>query len=198
MIGIGGTVIIATLILFVSLIKCIEIKSAYYPVVLSEQIERNSILAIDYELPYEGKINPDNPLWYVKVVRDRVRYSFTFNSLKKAKLNLLFADKRLGSSLKLFKSNKPDLGFSTLAKSEKYLDKASKKKGGDYDYYRSLALSSLKHREIIEFDILPLTPEDLRPKVIKTSNISKETYKIARDMMLSNGWNPPENIFELK
>jgi len=167
--GISTTILTAFIILLVSLLKCVTPNYAYSPMVLSEKAVDNSQLDVDYDLPYQGKILPDNPLWYVKVLRDKVWLVITFNSSKKAELNLLFADKRLSSSLELFKKNKPDLGLSVLTKSGKYLEKSAGLMGDDKDFLKKLSLSSLKHREIIEEEILSLTPEDLRPKVIKTS-----------------------------
>ena len=63
---------------------------------------------------------------------------------------------------------------------------------------KKLALASLKHREVIETQILQLSPEDIAPQVNKINDFSKETYKKARDLMYSKGQIPPENIFELK
>ena len=180
------------------MLRSVSPKYAYSPMVLSEKDINENKPTIDYVLAYQGKILPDNPLWYIKVVRDKVWLTFTFNPIKKAELNLLFADKRLNASLELFKKNKPDLGLSVLTKSRKYMESAGKDMGDNKDFYNKLALSSLKHREVIEQEILPLTPEDLRPKVIKVEDYSKLTYEKVKDNMLSIGLVPPDNIFETK
>ncbi|MEK7536762.1 MAG: DUF5667 domain-containing protein [Patescibacteria group bacterium] len=197
--GATATIIIALLILSVSILKSASIKYAYSPMVLSEKVDSQSVhKPIDYLLAYPGKIHPDNPLWYLKVVRDKTWYLFTFNSSKKSELNLLFADKRLNSARELFNRNKPDLGFSTLTKSSKYLEKAIPKDTDDAVYLNKLATAALKHREVVEDEILPIAPEDLRPNVIIISNYSKETYKKVRDLMLSKGLVPPEDAFNVK
>src|SRR5437773_910009 len=67
---------------------------------------------IDYTLPYPGSIAPDNFLWPAKVLRDKVWVQFSLSSEKKAQTLLLIADKRLASSLSLFKENKPELAAS--------------------------------------------------------------------------------------
>jgi len=205
------TLVIAFAILSVSVLKSATTKNAYSPtnyvytpIVLSERttsekVDSESIdRSVDYLLAYPGKINPDNPLWYLKVIRDKAWYTFTFNLQKKIELNLLFADKRLSSSLILLKNNKPDLGVVTLTKAEKYLEKAVPSDASDGEYLKKLAIASLKHRQVIETEILPITPEDLRPEVIRMSNYSYETYKKVRDLMLSKGLIPPENVFDLK
>ncbi|WKZ25435.1 MAG: DUF5667 domain-containing protein [bacterium] len=192
------TIIVAFTILSASFFKTVSIKYAYTPLVLSENTEQKNTeddLSVDYVLAYPGKINPDNPLWYLKALRDRIWVVTTFDQNKKSDLYLLFADKRLVSATMLFQDNKPDLGLVTLTKAEKYLEKASKTVSYT-DSYEKLALASLKHREIIERQILPLTPEDLRPQAIKTIDYSKEVYKVMSVNLLTIGLNPPQNPFE--
>ncbi|HLD92063.1 MAG TPA: DUF5667 domain-containing protein [Patescibacteria group bacterium] len=196
--GISTTILIAFAILLISVFRSASPKFAYSPIVLSERTTVEKSTSIDYALAYQGKILPDNPFWYLKVLRDKTWLAITFNNAKKAEINLLFADKRLGSSLELFKNNKPDLGLSTLTKSGKYLESAELIMGDDKDFYRKIAIASLKHVEVIENEILPLSPEDIKPEVIKVRNHSKETYTKIRDHMLSVGLVPPENPFETK
>ena len=194
--GISTTILVAFLILTVSVLKSASVKYAYSPLVLGEKVEIKKALTVDYVLAYPGSIHPDNPLWYAKVLRDKVWYIMTFDTTKKIELNLLFADKRLNSSLELFKKSKPDLGYITLTKSQKYLEKSMPGSEFDSEYMKKVATASLKHREVIESEILPLTPEDLRPGVIKNEDYSKEIYKKTRDLMISKGLVPPDNIFE--
>jgi hypothetical protein len=201
--GISTTILIAFAILLVSVLRCSNPKFAssttsyaYSPIVLSETTTDNRSISIDYALAYQGKILPDNPLWYLKVLRDKAWLAITFNDAKKADLNLLFADKRLNASLELFKNNKPDLGTSTLSKSGKYMEKAGEQAKDNKDLLNKLALSSLKHRQVIEDEILPLTPEDLRAEVIKIENYSKLTYINTKERLLKFGLIPPENPFK--
>ncbi len=194
--GILTTLLMAFAILLVSVFKSTSVDYVYSATPVPEKADNKDLVTVDYLLAYPGKINPDSALWYAKVVRDKTWYLFTFNPSKKRELNLLFADKRLSSSVTLFQNSKPDLGFSTLTKAEMYLEAAIPEKADDNEYLTKLALASLKHREVIENEILPLTPEDLRPKVIKLSNYSKETFKKVRDLMLSKGLVAPVNPFE--
>lgn len=196
-VGILTTLSLAFAILLVSVLKSASTTYTYSPVVLSGKVESKAVVEpIDYFLSYPGKIHPDNLLWYPKVVRDKVWYATTFNKDKKAELNLLFADKRLNSSLILFQNNKPDLGFTTLNKAEKYLEKAIPSTGDNTEYLKKLVMASLKHIEILETEILPIAPEDLRPEVIKLCNSTNEVYRIVRELMLSKGLVPPENPFK--
>ena len=153
-------------------------------------------------LPYPGQILPDNWLWYVKAARDRVQYLITTDPLKKADLALLFSDKRLSASLILFQNKKPDLAVSTLTKGEKYLelaatDEETARKAGmnTNDFLVKLANASLRHRQVIEEQIMPLTPEDIKPEVVKAEDYSKNTYKSCRDVLGSKGIVPPKDPF---
>jgi len=191
-------VFVALTILSTSILRSASIKYSYTPMVLSESsenTEKNSQSEINYVLAYPGKVGPDSPLWYFKAARDRVWSIFTFDEGKKAELNLLFADKRLVSSAVLFQENKPDLGMTTLLKAEKYLEVSSNYANSE-EMYMKLALASLKHKEIVETQILPIAPEDLRPQIIKTMDITNNVYEKSKVYLLTNGLIPPQNPSE--
>lgn len=162
--------------------------------ILTDQVLGAKLPQIDYVMPYPGGIQPDNTLWYAKVMRDKIWYALTFDKLKKSSLNLLFSDKRLISAKELFDKKKPDLGISVLTKGEKYLETASQNLN-DTDFAKKLAFASLKHRQIIEEEVMPLSPEDLKPSIIKSLDYSKNTYKTARDFLNSKGETPPKSPF---
>ena len=197
-VGIITTLFLAFTVLTVSVLKCASVPHAFSPMVLSETNSPTEEIQIDYVLAYPGKIMPDNLLWYVKALRDKIWYTVTLNPSKKAELNLLFADKRLSMAETLFKNNKPDLGLSTLTKAEKYLEKATPIDNKNPEYLNKLALASLKHREVIEKEILPISSEDLKPEVNKITSYSKETYIKARDLLRSIGLTPHLNPFEVE
>ena len=158
--------------------------------------------AIDYTLPYPGGIHPDNWFWYFKVIRDRLQYMITRDPLKKADLALLFSDKRLSSSQILFENGKPDLAVSTLTKGEKYLEQAVADEAmarsvgvNTGDFLTKLANASLRHRQVIEEKIIPLSPEDIKPVVTKAEDYAKNTYKSSRDALNSKGIAVPKDPF---
>lgn len=157
---------------------------------------------IDYVLPYPGKIHPDSPIWFLKAARDKIWLVFTKSGVKKSERNLLFADKRLGSSMVLFARGKPELGSSTLEKSGKYLEKSFeeesklRKEGVDTSsLLLIIAKASLKHRSEIESVIFDLSPADTKPEVVKSLDYSKRVYNDARDALLEKGIEPPNNPF---
>jgi hypothetical protein len=195
--------VVAVVILSVSVLQSSSISYALSIATPSPK----SVLAkvspeIDYTFAYPGKILPDSPLWSFKALRDKVWYSVTLNTLRKAELALLFSDKRLLVSKTLFENKKPDIALSTLSKGEKYLEIAvsqegvARAKGIDTkDFLIKLASASLKHRQVIE-EMLSLVPEDGKPTVIKSLDYSKEAYKYSRDGLNSMGATSPINPFD--
>lgn len=77
----------------------------------------------DYYLPYPG-ILPDHPLYWLKMVRDRISLDLTQEPLKRFEKLLLYADKRIGAAEVLIKGRKFSLGVSTANKAEIYLERA--------------------------------------------------------------------------
>jgi hypothetical protein len=159
-------------------------------------------LQVVYGLPYPGKILPDNVLWYLKATRDKLQYMITRDSLKKADLALLFADKRLGASLILLENQKPDLAVSTLTKGEKYLEMAARDEArartqgiNTSEFLTKLATASLSHRQTIEEKMMPMAPEDLKPEIVKALDYSKNTYKSSRDNLNTKGLTAPIDPF---
>ncbi len=75
---------------------------------------------VEYALPYPG-ILPDNPLYILKVARDRILLFFTSDPIKKVQLNLLLSDKRLVMGQLLIEKGNAKLGIETITKGEKYL-----------------------------------------------------------------------------
>lgn len=102
------------------------------------QIEEGSIVAIpapasdsaraipqhvNYELPYPG-ILPDNPFYFIKVVRDTIVKALINDPYKKAQFSLLTSQKRMYAGELLVKKGKTQLAFDTIEKSNNYLDDA--------------------------------------------------------------------------
>src|SRR3989338_6920091 len=75
----------------------------------------------DYQLPYPG-ILPDNPLYNLKTLRDKVWSFLISNPSKKAEFDLLQADKRLSVAIALFDLKKYDLAEATISKGENYFE----------------------------------------------------------------------------
>lgn len=120
---------------------------------------------VDYFLQYPG-ILPDNFLYPLKMIRDRILLWLTADPVKRAEKLLLFADKRLGAGRALIEGGKTQLGVDTLTKGEKYLEQAigqaekAKQAGKETtELYEKLAKASLKHQEILGEMVLKVPGE---------------------------------------
>ncbi len=109
----------------------------------------------NYYLAYPGVL-PDNILYKVKMVRDRLRVWTTRDDLKKANLYLLYADKRLNAARFLVEGSKSRLGVVTASKSGKYLDlaynsaKRAEGEGKDIgEFWTKLESASEYHVELL-------------------------------------------------
>lgn len=118
--------------------------------------EDQATVKVEYYLPYPGML-PDNPLYKIKALRDKMQLVVTFDEVRKAERELLFADKRIGAAVALVEGGKVDLGLSTATKAEKYLEsavnRAIKLSGEGRDVKSSLlslTKAVVKHQEILE------------------------------------------------
>jgi hypothetical protein len=196
-----GVFAFAFAILSISILQSTSISYSFKAQTSESAVLGAETLEINYQLPYEGRVLPDSPLWVLKAARDRVWFLITSSPLKKAELALLFSDKRLVSAQILFKNRKPDIAISTLTKGEKYLEVAvadeavARSRGYDTSaFLQRLAVASLKHRQMIE-SLMPLVPEDGKPYVIKSENYSKNSYSEAKDALNSIGLPVPIDPF---
>lgn len=108
---------------------------------------------INYELPYPGLL-PDSPLYFLRVIRDKIVGLLISDPLKKAEFNLLQADKRLNAGIYLFNKGKVSLAFSTVSKAENYFGEAidkigeAKMEGKDVKRMEEKLMNALrKHQE---------------------------------------------------
>jgi len=196
--------IFAFFILFISVLRIASVKYEFMGDKPKNVVLGDNGIKIDYFLAYPGRILPDSFFWPVKAARDKIWYAITTNQGKKAELLLLFADKRLGSSLILFQKDNADVGFSTLSKAEKYLESASDKEKENRaknidtnEFLQRLISASLKHFQVIK-EIENIAPEDARPKIIELEFYPKKVYESARNAILDKGMPSPDNPFDWK
>ena len=120
-----------------------------------------------YTLPYPG-ILPDHPLYFVKIVRDRINEFLTRDQLKKAEIYLLYSDKRVAMAMTLAKKGKNKLAIETFSKAEKYflkvpqLLRSSKEQGSSApsSFVERVKLANAKHRELID-ELIKTFPQGL-------------------------------------
>ena len=111
---------------------------------------------VEYTLPYPGLL-PDNPLYFLRAIRDTVQSMLVSDPLKKAEYYLLQADKGISASSVLFqKKETTELAAATTNDALMYYDKsleaviAAKKLGQDtHGITNQLVLANHKHREVL-------------------------------------------------
>lgn len=144
----------------------------------------SSSKTMDYALPYPGLL-PDNPLYVLKAVRDRIVETLISDPIKKANFELLQSDKRLNEGFFLFKKgeSKYSLGESTISKGENYFEKGideiekAKKRGTDLsDAPQRFYLSSVKQREIIK-SLIKKSRGNIRQRLQKDDERMEEFEK---------------------
>jgi len=74
---------------------------------------------VDYALPYPG-ILPDNPLFFVKRLRDTILIQLISNPVRKAEFHQLLADKYHSMGEVLLEKGKTDIALSTFTKGAQF------------------------------------------------------------------------------
>lgn len=130
--------------------------SFYSTVVFAQNATGSAQDAISYDLPYPGML-PDNPLYFLKTLRDKFISMIISDPVKKAEFDILTSDKRFVAAIALINKRKVDLGISTLSKSNNYFydaiestKKAVKMKKELGLLPGNLLLSSQKHSVLIQ------------------------------------------------
>lgn len=112
---------------------------------------------VDYTLPFPGLL-PDHPLYFLKVIRDKLVDLFTSDSQKRVEFLLLMADKRIVMGQLLVDKGDSDLGRSTISKGGKYFLRATeelsileKSKPESASRLRDKLLSAYKkHQQVLQ------------------------------------------------
>jgi hypothetical protein len=81
------------------------------------------VAAEEYILPYPGVL-PDNPLYFLKTVRDRIMEWLIADPLRKIDFYVLQSDKNLNAAILLHQANKKTLVTGTLTQSIADMTKA--------------------------------------------------------------------------
>ncbi len=142
-----------------------------------------SVKNIDYELPYPGML-PDNPLYFLKGIRDKIIEILISDPVKKGEFYVLSSDKRLNSGYYLIQKGKQEMGVLYISKSTNYMHMAvgelikAGEKGKDTLSTAQTAIK--KHKEIITM---------IRAKIDKKykTELSDEIERLEQIETLING-----------
>lgn len=136
-----------------------------------------------YDLPYPG-ILPDHPLYFLKIIRDRINEFLTRDSLKKAQLYLNYSDKRVAMALALSAKGKHQAALTSFSKGEKYFEKIiyllkeAKKQGNQApsSFVEIIKLSNAKHNELIG-EIMKAAPQGLQDDINQLLDLNLKIKK---------------------
>ena len=137
-----------------------------------------------YNLPYPGILS-DHPLYFVKIIRDRLTEFLTRDNVKKAQLYLLYSDKRVAMAMTLAKKGKSQPAIEAFSKGEKYflkipdLLRAAKEQGGPApsSFVETLKLSNAKHTELIG-ELMKTLPESNQSGINGLLKLNLEIKKL--------------------
>lgn len=142
--------------------------------------------SIKYNLPYPGML-PDNPLYKLKVLRDRITLLLIKDSDKKIEYYLLMTDKGLVSSKMLVDKQKIELAKETALKGEHNYTLLTwvvkdNKWNIDKEKYETMEAASLKHQELLKEIIKKVPKEDKKTfeTVLYFSQKNLEVVKAAQ------------------
>jgi len=132
--------------------------TAYAQIAVSPARTSSAAGTIDYQLAYPGLL-PDNPLYFLKVIRDNLTAFFVSKPLDKASFDLLQSDKEVEASYLLVtqEQGKNDLALRTITQSQDYFADAIKQtthaKQQGYsimDMSKKLQEANRKHLQIVQ------------------------------------------------
>ncbi len=143
---------------------------------------------VTYVLPYPG-ILPDNPLYFFKVIRDRLLDLATRDNVKKAELYLLFSDKRIAMAQDLAQKAKDKLALDTAMKAEEYFQQIPKlvtdaKKEGSgptSSFVETLKLSNAKHQEILQQFLMEF-PQGSSDQINAILQLNRQTQRVLQTL----------------
>lgn len=193
-------------VLFVSVFRTAAVKFEFTGPVReinnTTKVLGDSIETSEYVFPYPGNVLPDSVFWPIKAARDQMWLKINTNDGKEADLLLLFADKRLLAGQILFEREQYEEGYITLAKAEKYLERAMDKEmenrqaGMDtLEFLNRINRASLAHYGVLE-DLKSQAPTDALPRIVEIQNYPMYVYRTSRDALLEKGAIPVQNPYD--
>jgi hypothetical protein len=192
------TFIAAFGVLFASILQSSSVKEVFSQ---APSTIDTSIPKIDYQLPGTGAIGPEDPFWTLEVLRDRLWLTTTQDTLDRSQLLLLLANKRISYAHRLTEREDYEEAIGVSRKAEMYLLDAVQvvkeydvQSADTLSHHEALALSALKHREILE-RMYSQAPDDARPIINEINNDAKSAFEQASHMLNDSKSPVPHNPF---
>jgi hypothetical protein len=139
-----------------ALASCLLVLTIFFiatPTIQAQTITTLQQKVVDYQLPYPGLL-PDNPLYFIKQIRDSFMLFMASDQLKKEEVKLQISDKNISAAIELTKKGRHKLSVAKVEEAEaeflSIVDRQSKEKKKNKEFIDTLRKANLKHREAIE------------------------------------------------
>lgn len=150
------------------------------PLGYAQMSTNSALMRNSYMLPYPGML-PDNPLYKIKVLRDKIVLGLLKDPEKQVEQLLLQTDKGIAMVPKLVEKGKTDLAKETAFKAEHnfteltFVYKKTRTKP-DMATYKKLNQAALKHQEVLSSILKKVDKEDQKEfqQVINFSKTNQE------------------------
>lgn len=139
---------------------------------------------VKYDLAYPG-ILPDNPLYKLKVIRDKITAALISDPYKKIDFYLLQTDKGILAGAMLVDKNKIKVAEETLLKAENNYTLLTQQlyrfaKKPDSSYFNKLKTAALKHQEVLS-SLTKRVPENKKQVFRNVLYFSQKNLKTIED-----------------
>ena len=152
------SLITLTLAIYIPLATAYAQKAKTMPATVEDITPTTAPTSVDYQLPYPGML-PDNPLYFLKVIRDNLTSFFLSKPVDKANFYLLQSDKNVEASY-LIATQQPGqtaLALGTFSQAQddfaQALSQATSAKKQGYstnDIVKKLASANQKHVQLLQ------------------------------------------------
>ena len=152
-------------LLFVGIFLFLFLGSSVLAQEKSMMMETTASAKIDYNLAFPGML-PDNPLYKLKVLRDKLSAILINDPYKRTEFYLLQADKGILAAAILVDKNKIDLAGKTALKAENNITLLANEfyrfvQKPEPAFFNKLKTASLKHQEVLN-SLIQRVPENER------------------------------------
>lgn len=154
------------------------------PTTKPSQSAITSTAKVQYYLAYPGML-PDNPLYKLKVLRDKITQGTISDTKKKVEFYLLQTDKGILAAAMLVDKGKIDLAAQTALKAEnnytvliQELYRFDSKPNNQF--FKKLHTASLKHQEVIK-NLLPKIPRNKQKTFLNVIDFSKRNWQSVQE-----------------
>lgn len=135
---------------------------------------------VQYDLAFPGML-PDNPLYKLKVLRDKFISASILNPLKKIDFYVLQADKGILATAMLIDKNKIDLAQITALKAENNFTLIAPQlymlpQKPNKDFFKRLETAGLKHQEVLA-SIIKRIPKEKQKVFEQVIDFSKRNLR---------------------